>query len=238
MFFCLVHYLFSSVFLVDQGQKPNLLKIIVPNLASLWHLVWKLGYYCQISIILFLYLPWVQSLLKEQCSASWVQVSSSPQDSSRYSGWPQQYCSLNSLQSSSYFQVLKSLHQSFGDCTKSSNYTRHLHVSKFVVFFFHFLRKFEILILLFAFFQFYSVISQDSKVYNAANSLFLLIIIRSSRLAEMRWSGCISKSQMSLCVSFSRTDVALRKYHLFVWSNLYYSRNSQWITLPTQSRLL
>ena len=49
---------------------------------------------------------------------------------------------------------------------------------------------------------------------------FLLIIIRSGRLAEIRWSVCISKSQGSLCISFSRTNFGLSIYHLLVWSNL------------------
>ena len=35
---------------------------------------------------------------------------------------------------------------------------------------------------------------------------FLLIIIRSGCLVEIRWSICVSKSQRSLCVSFFRTD--------------------------------
>ena len=48
---------------------------------------------------------------------------------------------------------------------------------------------------------------------------FLLIIIRSGRLIKNKWSVCMSKSQRSLCVSFSRTDVRLCIYHLFVWSN-------------------
>ena len=48
--------------------------------------------------------------------------------------------------------------------------------------------------------------SRDRKVHNSANSIFLLIITRSGRLAEMRWSVCISKPQMILCISFSRTD--------------------------------
>ena len=48
---------------------------------------------------------------------------------------------------------------------------------------------------------------------------FMLIIIRSGRLAEIRWSVCMSKSQRSLCVSFFRTDSGLYLYHLFVWSN-------------------
>ena len=57
---------------------------------------------------------------------------------------------------------------------------------------------------------------------------FLLIIIRSGRLAEIRWSVCMSKSHWSLCVSFPRTDAGLCIYHLFVWSN------SPWITFTNQ----
>ena len=63
---------------------------------------------------------------------------------------------------------------------------------------------------------------------------FLLIIIRSGLLAEIRWSVCISKSHRSLCVSFSRTGAGLCIYHLLVWSNLNFLHISQWITLPTQ----
>ena len=49
--------------------------------------------------------------------------------------------------------------------------------------------------------------------------LFLLMIIRSGGVAEIRWSVYISKSQRSLCISFSRTDSWLCIYHLFVRSN-------------------
>ena len=55
--------------------------------------------------------------------------------------------------------------------------------------FFQFSSKVEVLILLFTFFQFYSVVSRDNKVNNFAISLLLfllLIIIRSGLLAEMR----------------------------------------------------
>ena len=61
-----------------------------------------------------------------------------------------------------------------------------------------------------------------------------MIIIRSGLLAENRWSVCMSKSQRSLCVSFSGTDAGLRIYHLFVWSNLNFLHVCQWIILPTQ----
>ena len=54
---------------------------------------------------------------------------------------------------------------------------------------FQFNSNVEVLILLFTFFQFYSVVSWNNKVNNFANSflfLFLLIIIRSGLLAEIR----------------------------------------------------
>ena len=104
--------------------------------------------------------------------------------------------------------------------------------------FFQFPRKFQILILLFIYFQFYSVVSRDSNVHNFAISLFLLIIIMSGRLAEIKWSVCMWKSRRDLCVSFSRTDVGLCIYHLFVWSNWNFLLNSQWITLHLQSCLV
>ena len=66
---------------------------------------------------------------------------------------------------------------------------------------------------------------------------FLLIIIRSGLLAEIRWSVFMSKSHRSLCVLFSRTGAGLCIYHLFVWANLHFLHIPQWITLPTQSCL-
>ena len=97
--------------------------------------------------------------------------------------WP--ICSLDCLRSSSYFQVPQSIYQSFGECTKCTNYNwyhRHFHVPQF----FQFVSKVLEFILLFVFFQFYSVVSRDSKVENSAGSLFLLIIIRYGRLAGIR----------------------------------------------------
>ena len=67
---------------------------------------------------------------------------------------------------------------------------------------------------------------------------FFLTITRSGHLAEIRWSVCISKFQRILSVSFSRMDSRLCIYHLFVWSNLNFLHNSQWITLPNQSCLV
>ena len=87
---------------------------------------------------------------------------------------------------------------------------------------FRFPSKVKEFILLFAFFQFYSLVSPRFCKFS-----FLLIIIRSGRLAEIRWFVCISKSHWSLCVSFSRTDSGLCIYHLFVWSNSHSLHNSQ-----------
>ena len=117
----------------------------------------------------------------------------------------------------------------FGDFTQSPSYNwyhSHVHV-------FQFSSKVQVLIFLFAFFQFYSVVSRNSKVLYSAGSLFF-VDITSGRLAEIKWSVCISKSQRSLCGSFSWKDSGLCIYHVFVWSNLNFLHNSQWITLPIQ----
>ena len=52
----------------------------------------------------------------------WQQVSSGLQDSSQYSGWSQQCCSLVKLDSSLDFQYFQSPFQAFGDCSKCTNY--------------------------------------------------------------------------------------------------------------------
>ena len=68
--------------------------------------------------------------------------------------------------------------------------------------------------LIYGCFEFYSVVSRDVIVI-----MFLLVISSSGRLAEIKWSVCISESQRNLCVLFFRTDSELCVYHLFVWSN-------------------
>ena len=85
----------------------------------------------------------------------------------------------------------------------------------------------------------YSVVNRDSNsTILQILFFFLLIIIRSGLLAEIRWSVCTSKSHRSLCVSFSCTGAGLCIYHLLVWSNFSFLNISQWITLPTQSCLV
>ena len=111
-------------------------------------------------------------------------------------------------------------------------YKRHLHIPRFL----QFPSKVKVFVLHFIFVQFFSIVSRDSKVNNFASSLFLLfIIIRYCRLAEIRWSVCMSKFHRGLCASFSKIYVGLCIYYLLVWSNLSFLHNYQWITLPTKS---
>ena len=67
---------------------------------------------------------------------------------------------------------------------------------------------------------------------------FFLTVTSSGCLTEMRWSICIPKSQIILCVSFSMIGSELCIYHFFAWSNLNFLHNSQGISFPTQSCLV
>ena len=164
-------------------------------------------------LIIIIIIPWefFPSVLVDGLSLEfeWQQVSSSILDTSQYSGKCQQCCSLDCLHSSCYFQALQSVYQFFGDCTKSTNpswHNRYFHVRHF----FQFSSKVVVLNLLFTFFQFYFVVSWNNKFHNSASSFHLVwggeIVLRSVRLAEIRWSVCMSNSQKSLCVSLSWTD--------------------------------
>ena len=61
--------------------------------------------------------------------------------------------------------------------------------------------------------------------------VLFLFITRSGRLSEIRGPVYIAKSLRSLCIPFSRCIC-----HLFVWWNIKFFHNSQWIPLPTKSR--
>ena len=70
------------------------------------------------------------------------------------------------------------------------------------------------------------------------HDIMMMKIIRSGRLAEIWCFVCVLKSQRILWLSFFLTNYELCVYHLFVWSNLKFLHNSQWITLPTESWLV
>ena len=89
-------------------------------------------------------------------------------------------------------------------------------------------------------FDSHSVVCRDGEVQYSAFFFFvcLLTMTRSGRLAVIMWAVCISKSQKSSCVSFSRSDSCLYIYHLIEGSNFNFLHNSLWITFPTQSCLV
>ena len=160
--------------------------------------------------------------------------SSSLQDSFQNSSRSQQCCCSHGLHSSSYFQVLQSLYQSFGNSTKNTNYNwynRHFHVPQF---FFNSLARSMYLSLFSLSFDFTLWSGRTAKFTILQVLFFLLIVIRSDRLVEIRGSVCISKSQRSLCVSISTT----KHIPFFIWSNFDFLHNSQEIALPIQTCLI
>ena len=62
---------------------------------------------------------------------------------------------------------------------------------------------------------------------------FLFTITRSGCLAEIRWSVCISKSQLLVC--YSPGCILVFAYDTGSYGQIYiHLHNSQWITFPTQ----
>ena len=68
--------------------------------------------------------------------------------------------------------------------------------------------------------------------------LFFNSLLKSGLLVEFRRSVWISKSRRILCVSFSRIDSGLSRYHLVDCSNLKLLHNYQCILFPTQSGII
>ena len=81
----------------------------------------------------------------------------------------------------------------------------------------------------FVLFWLYGLLWQQGPLFGRFS--FLLAIITSGCLAEIRWSVCISKSPKRMCVSFSRTDSGLCIFHLFIWSDFLGSIPS-WLPSP------
>ena len=134
-----------------------------------------------------------------------------------------------------YFQVLQSMYQYFGDRTKSTNYNWQNITFMFHSFFCSLVRS-RCLFYFSLSFNFILWSTGTAKFTILKVLFFLLIIIRSGHLAEIKWSVCCSKSLRGLCVLFSRTDVGIA--YLIVKSHSSFLYNSQMITLPTQSGLV
>ena len=99
---------------------------------------------------------------------------------------------------------------------------------------FQFPCKEEVLILLFTFPQFYSVISQSTILQVLSLSLSLSFVDYFQRLSDQ----FVCQSPIEVYVSHSQGHAALYIYHLFVWSNLNFLHISRCITLSTQSCLI
>ena len=97
--------------------------------------------------------------------------------------------------------------------------------------------KVHIPVFLFASFYF-SLLSAGIAKSTIRQVLVFFSTYRSGRLVEIRESVSISKSQRSLCISFSWTDSGVYIYHLFVWSNCNLLHNSHWIIFATQTSLV
>ena len=228
--------------------KDVLLQLITPTIFS-WLSWWSLLLFrnlvhFQIYHLLVLWLFFSLKVFHISVSwwfstGVWVTASlSNLQDSSHNSGWSRQCCSLDSLHPSRHFQVSHSSYKSFGDCTESTNYNwynRHVHVPQF--FFDSQARSRNLSLFLHSFnFTLWSAGRAKSTILQILS--FLVIIIRSGGLTEIKWFTGISKSKKSLCMLFSRKDSGLCIYHLFVWSNFNFLPNCQWLTLSTQSCLV
>ena len=116
---------------------------------------------------------------------------------------------------SSYFRLFQSLYQSFWDWIKFTNhnwYLCHLHVPKF---FFQFSCKALVLIFLFAFFYFPSVVRRDSQVHYLVCSLFSLTITWSGRLLFFSWEFFHTNASWWCFVGFWVTASFLKSPGLF-----------------------
>ena len=97
----------------------------------------------------------------------------------------------------------------FSYSSKRTNYNWyncHFHVTQF----FQCPGKVVVLILLFGFLQFYSVVSRDSKIDNFASSLFLLIIIRSGLFTLLEFFTSVLVDGFSLEFEWQQVSSSLQ----------------------------
>ena len=91
------------------------------------------------------------------------------------------------------FQLFQFAYQAFGDCPECTGYNCYYH-HPYVPQLGLFACKVQVLISLFVFCDFHSVLHRDGKVYDTESfrSSFSLIITWSGILARIMWSVCIS----------------------------------------------
>ena len=163
-------------------------------------------------------------------------MAASLQDSSQYSGRPQQCCRLDSLYPSANFQSSRPFNNPLVIVPNAP-----ITIGTIVTFMFHSffnsLARSRYLSFFLLSFRFILWSAGTAKSTILQMLFLLLVIMRSGLLAGIRWSVFMLKSHRSLCESFSRTGAGLCIYHMFVWSNWNFLHISQWITLPTLSCL-
>ena len=151
---------------------------------------------------------------------------------SKCSSWFWQCCDLNGLCCFWFLVQPISFSRPFGHCSKGTNYNWGP-PSPPVPQFFQLSSKIQIFV------SFHSVVHWNGKIHLISFFFFILLIkTRSGLLYEIGWSDCISKSQIILWVTFSRTEHGWCIYHLSAWSNFNLLHNFQWNTFPTKSYLL
>ena len=98
----------------------------------------------------------------------------------------------------------------------------------------------KVFILLFTFFQFYTMVSRDRKVHNFGSSLFLLLLlllllfnIKSSRLAAIWWSACMSKFHKSFVCLILRDRCCVVHIPSVRGATFQFLHHPKWFTLPT-----
>ena len=128
------------------------------------------------------------------------------------------------------------LHPGSINSTNHDWYNCHFHVP----WFFQFPIKVEVLILLFTFFQSYSVVSRNIKVHNFANSLFFFVdkVWSSGRDYVICSYVKIPKEFLCFILQDRCWVVPIPFVRMVKYSNLNFLHNFQWITFPTQSCLL
>ena len=127
-------------------------------------------------------------------------------------------CSLDWFFLSIYLQVFQSLYQSFGDFPSAPS-----PIGITITFMFHSFLVFSQNLGIYLSFRFLLfLLCWDGKFTIKQFlfiNLFIFVITKFARLAEIRWSVWISKSQKNLYVLFTRTNYWFYTFHFFVWSN-------------------
>ena len=164
------------------------------------------------------------------------QISSSLPDSSHNFGRPPQCCSFNDLCSFSDFQLFQPPFQVLGIVLISLISIGITVILRSIAFFFSSVIRSKYLSLHFLWFSISGPLWRQCSLFGWFSFFFFFLLTISSPvlLVGIRWSVCISKSQRSLCISFSKTNFVLCIYHLVLWSIYSFLHSSLWITFPTQ----